>query len=83
MMLPAQTIESSAMPGPGRLALEHELGRRQRRQRRVDRPLPVVEVEDRVDGDQVHVGVVVGVERPDVPPVGVVPLGLARDVVRR
>ena len=46
-----------------------------------DRPLPVVEVEDRVDADQVHVRLVVGVDGPDVLPVGLVALGLAGDLV--
>ena len=60
------------------LLLEDELGRRQGVGPGVDRPLAVVEVEDRVDRDQVHVRVVVGVQRPDVPPVAVLALGLAR-----
>ena len=45
---------------------------------RQDRPLPVVEVEDRVDRDQVHVGVVVGVQGPDVAPVAAVAVGRRR-----
>ena len=40
--------------------------------------MPVVEVEDRVHRDQVHVRVVVGVERPDVAPVAAVALGDCR-----
>ena len=36
----------------------------------MDRPVAVVEVQDRVDLDQVHVGLVIGVERADVAPVG-------------
>ena len=73
MIAPAQTIESTAMPGVARV-LEHELRRRLPVGRHVDRPVRVVEVEDRVGRDQVHVGVVVGVERPDVAPVAVLAL---------
>ena len=48
----------------------HELRRRVRRLIGVDRPVPVVEVQDRVDLDQVHAGLEIGVERADVAPVG-------------
>ena len=47
-----------------------ELRRGHRRLVGVDRPVAVVEVQDRVDGDQVHARLVVGVERPHVAPVG-------------
>ena len=49
----------------------------------VDRPLVVVEVEDRVRRDEVHVGLVVGVERAHVAPVAAVALaGAGHHVVR-
>ena len=60
---------------------EDELGRRELRRQGVDGPAVVVEVEDRGDRPQVHVRVVVGVDRPDVTPVAVVALGGARDDV--
>ncbi len=60
--------------------LEHELRRRQPVGLREDRPVVVVEVEDRVGRDQVHVRLVVGVERPDVAPVAALALRDARDV---
>ncbi len=65
------------------LVVEHELRRRQRIRVRQDRPLHVVEVEDRLDRDQVHVRVVVGVERPDVAPVALVARRRARHLVER
>jgi hypothetical protein len=43
----------------------------------VDRPVVVVEVEHRVDRDEVHLGVVVRVDRPDVAPVAPVAVGRA------
>ena len=46
-----------------------------------DRPARVVEVEDRLGRDQVHVGVAVGVDRPDVAPVAALALGHAGNVV--
>ena len=52
--------------------LEDELRGRQRFGPGEDRPVLVVEIEDRVDRDQVHVRVVVRVERSDVAPVGAV-----------
>ena len=58
-----------------------ELRRRQRGHRGVDGPVVVVEVEDRVDRDEVHVGVVVGVHRPHVAPVATVAFGRAGHVV--
>ena len=64
------------------LVLEDELGRRQRLGPGQDRPLAVVEVEDRVDRDQVHVRVVVRVQRSDVAPVAALALGRARHDVR-
>ena len=59
---------------PARL-VEDELGGRERRRARQDRPLPVVEVEDRVHRDQVHVRLVVGVERSNVAPIATVAIG--------
>ena len=52
------------------LVEKHELRRRQLRLVGPDRPFAVIEVEHRVDVHQVHVGLVVGVERTDVAPVG-------------
>ena len=51
--------------------LEHELRRRQVRLIRAHRPVVVVQVEQRIDGRQLDVGLVVGVDRADVAPVGV------------
>ena len=80
---PAQTIESTAMPGAARLldartspAAARSCSFRIGQSR-------VVEVEDRVGRDQVHVGVVVGVERPDVAPVAALALGHAGHVAAR
>src|SRR5205814_10256543 len=56
-------------------SFEHELGRGQRRERRVDRPVHVVEVEDGVDGYEIHVGVEVRVDGSDVAPVAAVAVG--------
>ena len=64
----------------GRAVLD-ELRRRQRRREAEDRPLPVVQVEDRLQRDQVHVRVVVGVQRADVPPVAAVAVGRAWHLV--
>src|SRR5690625_2963953 len=58
-----------------------ELRRRQPGVAREQRPLLVVEVEHRGDGDEVLVGVVVGVDRADVAPVAAVALGGAGDDV--
>ena len=59
-----------------------ELRRRGRpERRRDDRPLAVVQVEDRVDAHEVHVRLVVGVDRAHVLPVAPIPLGLPRDLV--
>src|SRR5690606_208174 len=59
-----------------------ELRRRHPRVAGEQRPLLVVEVEDRGDRDEVLVGVVVGVDRADVAPVAVVTLrGSRHDVV--
>ena len=38
---------------------------------RPDRPLLVVKIELRVDADEVHVGLEVGIDRADIPPVGI------------
>src|SRR3712207_7802922 len=54
------------------LVLEDELRRRQRLRQREDRPPLVVEVEHRVDRDEVHVGVVEGVEGAHVAPVATI-----------
>ena len=70
------------MPGVAGI-LEDELRRRQPVGRHQDRPVGVVEVEDRVGRDQVHVRVVVRVERPDVAPVAALALGDPGDVEAR
>src|SRR5262249_34630053 len=51
------------------LFVEDELRRRQLRLVGADRPLAVVQVQHRVDADQVHVGLVVGLQGADVAPV--------------
>src|SRR5262245_27737571 len=53
-------------------AAEDELRRRQIGLKGADGPDFVVEVEQRIDGDEVHVGFVIGIERADVAPIGVV-----------
>jgi hypothetical protein len=68
------------VPDPA-LLVEDELRGRQRLVRGVDRPVAVVEVEDRVHRDQVGVRVVERVERPDVAPVVLVALGRPGHVV--
>ena len=60
-------VERGAAAVGGRV---DEFGRWHRRLIGVDRPVAVVEVEDWIDGDQVHAGLIVGVERADVAPVG-------------
>ena len=60
---------------------EHELRRGQRLLPGEDRPLAVVEVEHRVDRDQVHVRLPERVERPDVAPVAAVARRRARHLV--
>ena len=37
---------------------------------RADRPFPIIEVQDGIHFHQIHVGLVVGVEGADVPPIG-------------
>ena len=70
---PAPTMDSCALPPSTNFA-----GGSGGRLVRIG-PLPVVEIEDRVDADdQVHVGIVVGVQRTDVAPVAVVAIRLAR-----
>ena len=54
---------------PAAVLGEDELGRRQLRLVGPQRPVRVVEVEDGVHLDEVHRGLVVGVDRPHVPPV--------------
>src|SRR5437867_2784251 len=58
---------------PGAVALapaaEDELGRRQVWLHGADRPDFVIQIEQRIDADEVHVGVVVGVKRADVAPI--------------
>ena len=66
-------------PDPA-LLLEDELRRRQLLGPGQDRPVLVVEVEHRVDRDQIHVRVVVRVERPHVAPVAEVALARAEDL---
>ena len=71
-MQPWQTMLSSAWPRRAVRPLlgEDELRRRQVRLVGADRPIVVVHVQLRIDRDQVHVGLVVGVQRADVAPVG-------------
>ena len=65
---PGDTIESTAWPSrPG--AGVDELGRGERRVAVVERPRVVVEVEHRLDRDEVDVRLVERVDRPDVAPV--------------
>src|ERR671913_1413944 len=78
---PGRDHRVERVPGAALAVLEHELGRGQRLVPGEDRPAPVVEVEHRVDRDQVHVGVVVGVQGADVPPVAAVPVGAPGHVV--
>ncbi|HYB46039.1 MAG TPA: glucose-1-phosphate adenylyltransferase, partial [Streptosporangiaceae bacterium] len=61
----------------------HELRGRQRRHVGQDRPAVVVQVEYRFHRAQVHMGVEIGLQRPDVAPVARVPLGRARDAVEQ
>ena len=75
MIAPIDRIDSVDVPPCD------ELGAGVLRQAGVDRPLAVVEVEDRVDRDEVHVGLVVGVEGPDIAPVAAVAVGRARHLV--
>src|SRR5208337_4551901 len=51
------------------LLREHELGRRVLLLVSTDGPLEVVQVEDRRNRNQVHVGFVIGLDGPDIPPV--------------
>src|SRR5690606_34374517 len=65
-----------------REAALHELGGREVLGRSADRPAPVVEVEDRVHGHQIHVGVVERIEGSDIAPVRPIAFGGSRhDVV--
>ena len=70
-----------ADPRRGAIRAVAELGRGQRELQAVDRPLVVVEVEGRHRQEQVHVGLVVGVDRADVAPVAPLVLELAGDLV--
>src|ERR1039458_1133698 len=56
-------------PHPAALLGENELGRRLLRSLRADGPVLVVKVKFRSHRHQVHVGLVIGVERAYVPPV--------------
>ena len=62
-------IERDAKAAASEFLGEHEFGRRELPLVGADWPVLVVEVEQRVHGDQVHVGFPVGVQRPDVAPV--------------
>ena len=70
---PWQTMLSSAWPRRafGALFGEHELRRRKVGLIGADRPPLVVHVQQRIDRDQVHVGLEIGVQRAHVAPVGV------------
>jgi len=61
---PEQTSELRAWPTRPRLVEDELAGARL--VPREDRPFVVVEVEDRLDRDEIHVSLVVRVERPDV-----------------
>ena len=65
------------------LVAEHELGRRVVRRARADGPAAVVEVELRVNLDEVHLRLPVRVELADVAPVAAPVVVLARDPVGR
>ncbi len=65
-----------------RLVAEDELRRRVVGHAGADRPARVVEVEERMDGDEVHLRFPVRVDRPDVAPVAAGVLVLAGDGVR-
>ena len=60
-----------------------ELRRRQRRYVRDDRPRAVVEIENRMNRDEIHVRVVVGVECSDVPPVALIAIRCTGHLVVR
>ena len=66
----------------GNRVREHELRRRLLRGVALERPLVVVEVQRRRDGDQIHRGIPVGIHRAHVAPVRLEILG-SRDAVRR
>src|SRR5271157_978245 len=61
--------------------VEGELGGRIGVAGAAQRPLAIVQVEFRLDGAQVHVGFVVGVDGADITPVGDGVIGLAGDAV--
>ncbi len=67
---------------PAPLVVEDELGRRGLWHPRPYGPLGIVQVEVRVHLDEVHVGLVVGIEFADVPPVLARLLVLVRETVR-
>ena len=75
MIVPAPTTDSCATPPLTNLAGGSGADRG------ADRPALVVEVEDRVHRHQVHVRVVVRVQRPDVAPVAAVAVGGAGHLV--
>ena len=77
---PGDSTAASTRAGRAVGALD-ELGRRLRSVGGVDRPLEVVEVELGQRRDDVHVGRVVGRERPHVAPVAAVAVGRAGHVV--
>ena len=57
-------------PTPRRFfVIESELRRRVGKAAGAQRPLPVVEIQRRLDGAQIHVGFVISVDGPDVAPV--------------
>src|SRR5580700_7451815 len=76
-------VAHDAVDGPADAVatVVNELGGRLRWHVGEDRPLVVVQVEDRVDRAQVQVGVEVGVERPDVPPVARIAVLRAGDLI--
>src|SRR4051812_18314890 len=64
-------VEGPAHPSLLAATAKDELGRGEIGLKGADRPLVVVHVEQRIDANEVHIGLEVGVERADVPPVGV------------
>ena len=80
MIAPLAMMLSIAMPRAA-LGVEDELHRRVLQQRRADRPGVVVEIEQRRDAAQVHVGVEVRVDGADVAPVAALAIALAGDGV--
>ena len=66
----------------GMLVAINELCRRQGTiQERHRRPIPVVQVEDRVNTNEVHIGLVVGIQGTNIAPIIAVTIGRSGDVI--